>query len=490
VNGDVAGNVLIDNYASITAAAGTDGIRGINYGTGLISIINEAGAEVTAVRYGLAALGYDGGDVTITNSGSVTAGTAVAAMTTGTGTASIDNSGYLGGDANGYNAAFTNELGAVWSINGANVFTGTSTLTSAGLIESNGTSSIAGLASTTNIGTIEVETGSLKIAGPVTGAGTVLIFGATMEFGAASDAHVQFDTTAAISGTLVLDDVAHFAGSVTGFSFGDTIDLVGINPANVSVSNSGGLHVNYGSGSLALLGNYNPSGFSVLDDGQGGTNVVWQHQAPAISTINFTVANNPNGTTTVSGLQIVDSDPGASVSMTATTAASGTSVSPASASGSLSSINSTLATGITYNPGATPPSQDKVTLTAVDSFGATESVNFIFNNNSSINLQGTPGNDVMLASGGSDVLTGGGGADQFVFKPTGGSDPVQHTITDFAPSIDTIDLRQFAGISASTPLTEVQFGNDTLITLDSQNSILLKNVTVASLHAGDFIVHA
>ncbi len=33
VNGNVAGSVLIDDYATITAAAGTDGIRGINYGT-------------------------------------------------------------------------------------------------------------------------------------------------------------------------------------------------------------------------------------------------------------------------------------------------------------------------------------------------------------------------------------------------------------------------------------------------------------------------
>src|SRR6202023_984221 len=174
-------------------------------------------------------------------------------------------------------------------------------------------------------------------------------------------------------------------------------------------------------------------------------------------------------TTTVSGLQISDSDLGVtSVTITATTAdaALGTTISPASASGSLASINSTLATGITYNPGATPPTQDMVTLKAVDNFGATETVHFVFNNNSNANLKGTTGNDVIFSGGSSDVLTGGGGADQFVFKPTTGPSPVQHTITDFAPSIDTIDLRQLSGISTSAPPGETQVGNDTLLTTD------------------------
>jgi hypothetical protein len=478
---------------ALVGSAQTDGIRGVNYGTGEISIINEAGAEVSAIRYGLAALGFDGGNVSVTNSGSVTAGIAVNAMTTGTGTASIDNSGYLGGNANAYNATFTNESGADWSINGASVFTGTSTLTNLGTIESNGTSSITGLTGLTNTETIEVETGSLKITGPVTGAGTVTIFGATMEFTAASDAHVQFDTGPSAPGTLLLDDVAHFTGSVTGFTFGDEIHLVGIAPANVSVSNSGGLQVSYGTGSFALLGNYDPTGFSIVSDGSTGTDVVWNHQAPFIVTNSFAVTNNIDGTTTVSGLQISDTDPGvSSVSITATTgaAASGTSVSPVTASGSLASINTTLATGITYHPGATPPSSDTVTVSAVDNFGASETVHFVFDNNSSVPLVGTSGNDVIFATGGSDVLTGGGGQDQFVFKPTVGSTPVQHTITDFDPSIDTIDVRQFANITAASLPTEIQVGNDTLVTLDANDTLLLKNVVAANLHAGDFIVHA
>ena len=237
-NNNVHGNVSIDNYATILAPAGTDGIRGVNYGTGNITIVVEAGADITGGRYGVAALGYNGGNVSITNSGLVTGSTyAVNATTTSSGTAVIDNFGHLVGNATGYNATFTNEIGGDWSLNGASVFTGTSTLVNAGLIDSNGVSAISGLSSITNTGTFEVQSGILTVGGPMTGAGTVVIYGATMEFGGASDANVQF--TSAASGTLVLDDASHFTGTVTGFSFGDTIYLAGIAPANVSVTSSG-----------------------------------------------------------------------------------------------------------------------------------------------------------------------------------------------------------------------------------------------------------
>jgi hypothetical protein len=91
-------------------------------------------------------------------------------------------------------------------------------------------------------------------------------------------------------------------------------------------------------------------------------------------------------------------------------------------------------------------------LNATDNFGVSETFNFVFNqsnSNTGVYLVGTPGNDVIFATGGSDVLTGGGGQDQFVFKPMGGSNPVQHVITDFNAATDTLDLRQFSGIRAA-----------------------------------------
>ena len=65
---------------------GTDGIRGVNYGTGNITIVVEIGANISAGRYGVAALGYNGGNVSITNFGLVTGSTyAVNATTTSSG---------------------------------------------------------------------------------------------------------------------------------------------------------------------------------------------------------------------------------------------------------------------------------------------------------------------------------------------------------------------------------------------------------------------
>jgi len=215
--------------------------------------------------------------------------------------------------------------------------------------------------------------------------------------------------------TLVLDDASHFTGTVTGFGFGDTIDLVGIAPANVSVTNSGSLHVSYGTGSFNLVGNYDPAGFPIASDGGTGTHLTWNHQAPVIVTNNLTTVQNGDGSTTVLGVQVTDSDGSASTetfNLTATTgaAASGTSITPSSDSGLLTHINGTFTSGVTYLPGGTPPTTDKVTLTVTDSFGASDTVNFVFNQAGSgpnIVLQGTSGKDVVFATSGQDVLTVG-----------------------------------------------------------------------------------
>ena len=95
-------------------------------------------------------------------------------------------------------------------------------------------------------GLIEVLSGSLLLSASVTGDGTAVVYAATLEFGGASDTNVQFATsTMGLSGSLVLDGAAHFAGTVTGFNLGDTIDLMGISPASVSITNSNSLLVNY-----------------------------------------------------------------------------------------------------------------------------------------------------------------------------------------------------------------------------------------------------
>jgi len=219
---------------------------------------------------------------------------------------------------------------------------------------------------------------------------------------------------------------------------------------------------------------------------------------PVIDTSHFTVTSNTDGTTTVSGLQVDDGNSAAltqDFTISATTGDVGvTSVTPSAPdTDTLANINSLLNSGIVYHPGANPPAQDSVTLTVTDALGNSDAVHFVFNENGSgsgSQLTGTPGNDVIFATGQPDTLTGNGGQDQFVFKPSdaGQTTTVEHTITDFNVHLDTIDLRQFDISSVASIIASATPGNDTVLTLDDHQTLLLKGVTASSLHASDFIV--
>ncbi len=129
-----------------------------------------------------------------------------------------------------------------------------------------------------------------------------------------------------------------------------------------------------------------------------------------------------------------------------------------------------------------------------DSFGPTDQVHFIFNQGGTgpdVTLTGTSGKDVIFATGHADTLTGGVSADQFVFAPE--TSPSADTITDFKPGEDHIDLRAFSFVDSSNIASwlgthATTSGADTLISLNSGDTITLKNIALASLHASDFIV--
>ena len=213
-NNSVHGNVFVDSHATIVAPLGTDGIRGINYGGpdsngagGDIKIVVESDSNVTGGRYGVAALGYNGGDLDVTINGSVFGGglAAVNATTTGAGVATIDNTGFISGLVTGYNATFTNEASGDWLFSGTSSFTGASSFTNAGTIETSGTSAISGLGSFVNTGLIAVDLGTLTIGAPMTGGGIARLYDGTLVLTGASDVNVQFaDINPANGGKLVL----------------------------------------------------------------------------------------------------------------------------------------------------------------------------------------------------------------------------------------------------------------------------------------------
>jgi Ca2+-binding RTX toxin-like protein len=87
--------------------------------------------------------------------------------------------------------------------------------------------------------------------------------------------------------------------------------------------------------------------------------------------------------------------------------------------------------------------------------------------------------------GGNVTVFGNGGFDKFIFKPGFGS----ATIADFDVNDDTIEISQslfdrIADILASAHPTNSN--HDTIITDAALDTIVLKGVTAAQLHASNF----
>ena len=404
------GNVIIDDFGSITATGGADGIRGYNYGTGTVTVTVEAGADVNGSRYGVAAVGHDGGHVSVTNYGTAT-GTveAIHAPTTGSGTATIDNHGHLIGDVSAHNVTFTNESDGDWSMNGTSAFTGSlsNTLINAGTVESNGTSIVSGLTGITNTGTIEVQSGSLDLGAAVSGTGNLKIdAGATLELAAGASSG-QTVTFSAATGTLHLDNPSAFTGRIAGIvGSGDVLDLGGFDKANhvVTATTGSGSYdsatqttslvvtdtTTNQSVTLHLAGDLSGSGWAVTGDGHGGANVA---------------------------------DPPAT---------DGQPVGPM----------------IMHDPG--PAAVDTIVASALN-----------------------------------QTLTGAGTNDTFVFNFTGfGND----TVTNFHPATDTLQFvsAMFANAQAALNATLDDGHGNTVISLDTHDTITLAGIVKAQLHTADF----
>lgn len=370
---------------------------------------------------------------------------------------------------------------------GITIDTGDGTFTNYGLVTS--ASLFGGLTidgPVANYGTLEARYGLLKVNGAVTGGGHAVIDGGILEFNGASDARVMFSGNTA--DLLKLDDIWHFTGTVTGFSFGDTINIDGLSWWNVRlIEKNGYIDVRYGSISLfEIKGDYDAHHFLVSTDFHGGANITWLDQAPQIDTDDLHVSQS-GLTTRISGLSMFDDDAGRRETFSYKISADGHTLD--NGSGRLSSVNGDLADGFTYTAQA-GQTVAKVAVTVTDGYGASDTVNFLFGTSTATtDLNGTAGKDVIIATGHNDTLSGGASADQFVFQSKSG----QHVITDFATGQDKIELdfapssnwafQQWLANNAS------QQGADTLIKFgnESDGSLLLKHVDLAELKASDFI---
>nr|WP_256584833.1 VCBS domain-containing protein [Pseudomonas sp. Irchel s3a18] len=109
-------------------------------------------------------------------------------------------------------------------VNALVIDTGNSAVINTGVLEASGSGGLVIKSALVNSGSLWANDGNIIIHADASGAGSATISGSAMlEFGAASDQHVTFDSGAA--GTLKLDVSTAFSGSVSGFTTGDTLDF-------------------------------------------------------------------------------------------------------------------------------------------------------------------------------------------------------------------------------------------------------------------------
>ena len=99
------------------------------------------------------------------------------------------------------------------------------------------------------------------------------------------------------------------------------------------------------------------------------------------------------------------------------------------------------------------------------------------------NIIGGNGKDVINGGAGDDTLTGGNGKDIFVFTANFGND----VINDFGGDTIHFDHGTFANFAAVQSNMANDGHGNTVITADADHTVTLLGVSVAQLHASDFL---
>ncbi|MDR9808724.1 calcium-binding protein, partial [Rhizobium hidalgonense] len=102
-------------------------------------------------------------------------------------------------------------------------------------------------------------------------------------------------------------------------------------------------------------------------------------------------------------------------------------------------------------------------------------------------IVGGSGSNTLTGGAGNDTLTGGTAADFFVFALNWGHDTITNFVaTGAAHDTIRIDHSIFADWETLFAASS-QYGNDTIVTADIDNTIVLRNVALTSLASGDFL---
>ena len=97
-------------------------------------------------------------------------------------------------------------------------------------------------------------------------------------------------------------------------------------------------------------------------------------------------------------------------------------------------------------------------------------------------IRGRGGNDFIGAGGGNDVMKGGGGNDMFEFAPAMGRDTIKDFDGDGGIGFQDLIQGDFESVTSIT-----QQGKHTVISFESGDSFVLRNVDAATIDQSDFV---
>ncbi|UPK25389.1 VCBS domain-containing protein [Bradyrhizobium sp. 195] len=268
---------IVDNAATMTIGNGALlPLSGNIHNTGTISL-NSTGAETDLQLVGHGVLLEGGGQVLLSDNSENTVSGAVSDVTLTNVDNTISGAGQLGeGTLTLVNQGTIIATGT----NALEIDTGDNTVVNSGTITASGSGGLVIDSNVDNSGLLWAHGANITLNGSVSGSGTALMDGvATIEFGAASSAHVALD--AAATGTIVLHDSFDFSGVVSGFDGNDHLDLLdvafGTGTTASYVANQAGtggiLSVTDGvhTANISLLGQYDPASFQTEADKNMGT---------------------------------------------------------------------------------------------------------------------------------------------------------------------------------------------------------------------------
>ncbi|MEP6967504.1 MAG: hypothetical protein ABI906_05445, partial [Pseudomonadota bacterium] len=266
----------VTNQAIVSIVKGASlTLRGAIDNSGQIHLARPGGASDLFIGDGGATLS-GGGQIILSHADRILGASAGATLTNADDI--ISGAGQLGAGQ----MTLVNQAGAVINANAAlalTIDTGTNAVINAGTIEASGVGDGRVVSAVDNTGTLMVAGGRLAFEGAVIGSGSAVINDGTLEFDSSFTEDVAFTGAA---GVLMLGQSQGYAGKISGFSEGMSLDLrdIGFTDAGEATfsgdATSGVLTVTDGTHSthITLTGDYTGVTFVASSDGHGGVSIV------------------------------------------------------------------------------------------------------------------------------------------------------------------------------------------------------------------------